>query len=405
MSSEKRSSRQANSGVSRRDFLRVGGLSVVSLSVAEKAAQARQQASVGRRSCILLLMTGGPSQLETFDPKPAAPAEIRGPLRAISTSVPGVRLSESLPRLSARAESFAILRSLTHDAVPIHETGLQLLQTGRLARGCVQHPAFGSVVARFLGPRDGIAPYVVLPRPLGNTGVNAYRGQQAGFLGPDFDPLTAPDADGNRPGQTVDSSGFLPADLLRDEPEAVKLAYGKSRFGGLCLGARKLVECGVRCVTVNLFDTLTGQTTWDCHGRSSPAPSDLYDYRDRLGPEFDRAVATLLDDLRERGLLEETLVIAAGEFGRTPRINEHGGRDHWPGVWSAIVAGGGVEGGRVIGASDPHGTAPAERPIAPGELIATIYDRLGVDPALILCDQADSEWPLTDHRPIDELFA
>jgi uncharacterized protein (DUF1501 family) len=402
MGNGKPKSPQQRSGVSRRDFLRVGGLSVVSLSVAERAAQARKQVSTGERNCIFVLMTGGPSQFETFDPKPAAPADIRGPLRAISTSIPGTQFSESLPRLAAQADKFAILRSLNHDAAPIHETGLQLLQTGRLARGSVQHPSFGSVVARFMGPRDGIAPYVAIPRLLGNTGVNAYRGQQAGFLGNPFDPLTEAAVDGDRSGK---SASFLPGGFLRDEPAATRLAYGNTHFGRLCLQARKLIECGVRCVTVNLFDTLAGQATWDCHGRFSSASADLYDYRDRLCPEFDRALSALFDDLQQRGMLDDTLVIAVGEFGRTPRVNEQGGRDHWPGVWSALIGGGGVQGGRVIGASDAHATAPSERPIAPGELTATIYDRLGLGADLKLYAQDETELPLVDHQPIQELFA
>ena len=393
---------QQRSGVSRRDFLRVGGLSVVSLSVAEKAALARKQASSVERNCIFVLMTGGPSQFETFDPKPAAPVDIRGPLRAISTSVPGTQFSESLPKLAARADNFSILRSLNHDAAPIHETGLQLLQTGRLARGTVKHPSFGSVVARFMGPRDGIAPFVTIPRLLGHTGVNAYRGQQAGFLSSQFDPLTEAAADDDRSGK---SASFLPGGFLRDEPAATRRAYGNSHFGRLCLQARKLIECGVRCVTVNLFDSLAGQATWDCHGRSSTVSSDLYDYRDRLCPEFDCALSALFDDLEQRRMLDDTLVIAVGEFGRTPHVNEYGGRDHWPGVWSALIGGGGVQGGRVVGASDAHGTTPAERPIAPGELTATIYDRLGLDADLKLHPQEETELPLADHRPIQELLA
>lgn len=391
-------------GVSRRDFLRVGGLSVVSLSVAERAALGHKQAAAARhRNCIFVLMTGGPSQFETFDPKPGAPQEIRGPLRAISTAVPGTQLSECLPQLAARADRFAILRSLTHDAAPIHETGLQLLQTGRLAHGGVRHPAFGSVVARYLGPRQEIAPFVTLPRLLGNTGVHAWHGQQAGFLGNEFDPLT--ETAGETAAGTGDTASFLPGGFLADETDKTQTAYGRTRFGRLCLQARKLVECGVRCVTVNLFDTLAGQPTWDCHGRNLSNPCTLFDYRDRLGPEFDRAFSALLDDLEQRGLLADTLVIAVGEFGRTPRVNAGGGRDHWPGVWSALVAGGGVEGGRTIGQSDAGGAAPADRPIAPGELTATIYDRLGVSGDLLLPVDGETTLPLTDHQPIRELFA
>ena len=391
-------------GVSRRDFLRVGSLSVVGLSVAERAALAEAQALAERRSCIFILMTGGPSQFETFDPKPDAPAEIRGPLRAISTAVPGVALSQSLPRLAERADTFALLRSLWHDAAPIHETGQQLLQTGRLARGGLQYPSFGSVVAGTFGPRGKMPPYVVLPRLVANTGVNAYRGQQAGFLGTDYDPLTLVD-DGPEPSGTM-SGDRLPARISLDsEPEAVRRAYGHTRFGRLCLKARQLVECGVRTVCVNLFDSLSGRITWDCHGRSPWAGATLFDYRDTLCPDFDRALAALLDDLTQRGLLDDTLVVAVGEFGRTPWVNPHGGRDHWPGVWSALIAGAGVRGGRVIGASDPHGAAPAERPIEPAELTATIYHCLGLDIHAPLPADGPAEFVVADAGPIEELFS
>ncbi len=396
------------SGVSRRDFLRVGGLSVVGLSVAERAALAQNRAATDCRSCIFVLMTGGPSQFETFDPKPEAPSEIRGPLRAISTAVPGTQLSESLPRLAERAGRFAIVRSLHHDAAPIHEVGHQLLQTGRLAHGSVRHPSYGSVVAHLLGPRDDIVPYAVISGLLGDTGVNAYRGQQAGFLGSDFDPWTSAVGDGHDGASPADGSDgsdpLLPHSFLQDESESVRREYGETRFGRLCLQARQMVESGVRCVTVNLFESLVNQTTWDCHGRTHGAPADLYDYRDTLCPEFDRAFATLLDDLQQRGLLDETLVIAVGEFGRTPRINDLGGRDHWPGVWSALVAGCGIQGGQVLGASDAHGTAPIERPVAPAELTATIYERLGLDLDLPLAVDEQTELPISADRPITELL-
>ena len=388
--------------VSRRDFLRVGSLSVVGLSVAERAALARVQADEDQRSCIFLLMTGGPSQFETFDPKPDAPAEIRGPLKAISTAVPGLAFCETLPRLAERAKRLAVLRSLHHDAAPIHETGMQLLQTGRLARGDIRHPAFGSVVSRVAGERGEVPPYVVLPKMLGRTGVNAYQGQRSGFLDSAYEPLTAVSDCESANDDAVD--GDVSAWPLRDEPDSIVREYGQTRFGRLCLQARQLVECGVRCVTVNLFETLAGQTTWDCHARGPSAPANLFDYRDTLGPQFDRALSALLDDLERRGRQAQTLVVAVGEFGRTPYVNEFGGRDHWPGVWSALVAGGGVQGGQVIGGSDASGASPADRPIEPGELTATIYQALGLDPETRLPLDDGTEWPLTDHRPIAELF-
>ncbi|MCH7989533.1 MAG: DUF1501 domain-containing protein [Planctomycetes bacterium] len=395
MATVKQDRKKKKKKVSRRDFLRVGGLGVVGLSVAQKTALARTREKADQRNCIVLLMTGGPSQLETFDPKPEMPSEIRGPMKAISTAVPGVLLSESLPRMAERADRFSILRSLHHEAAPIHETGLQLLQTGRLARDELRHPSFGSVVSRTLGPRDDIAPYVMLPKLLGNTGVNAYQGQQAGFLGTEYDPFVF---------SNEEKKDYEKVWSVLNEPDALRRAYGETRFGRLMLQSRRLIEEGVRCVTVNLFDTLSGEVTWDCHGNSPTSPATLYDYRDVLCPQFDKAFSALLDDLQQRGLLEETLVVAAGEFGRTPRINEHGGRDHWPGVFSAVVAGGGVQGGQVIGASDSRGESPKDRPIELGELTATIYHSLGFDPKMNLSVNDETELPLVDHPPISELF-
>ncbi len=386
--------------VSRRDFLRVGSLSVVGLSVAEQAVLARVRDSAGQRSCIFILMTGGPSQFETFDPKPEAPSSIRGPLRAIATRIPGIQLSEGFPRLAERTSKFAILRSLFHRAAPIHETGLQLLQTGRLSQSGRNYPSFGSVASRVLGARQQAPPYVVLPRLIQNTGVNAYRGQCAGFLGTEFDPVTA-----GSNGDVVVSEKPATQLAFQHELASVQQLYGDTRFGRLCCHARQLVEQGVRCVTVNLFDSLMNTITWDCHANPSCAPATLFDYRDTLCPQFDRALSALIDDLEQRGLLPDTLVVATGEFGRTARLNENGGRDHWPGVWSAVLAGGGVRGGQVIGASDAHGASPFERPIEPAELTATIYRSLGVRLDSVLATDEGTDLPLVEKRPIAELFS
>jgi len=365
-----------SSGVSRRDFLRMGGLSVVGLSMAEQRAAANMRERADRRSCIFLLMAGGASQLETFDPKPEAPAEVRGPMKAIATAVPGLAFSDALPKLAACANRLAVLRSVCHDAAPIHETGLQLLHTGRLSTGGIRFPGFGSIIAHELGSRDEAPPYVVLPKLLEQTGVEMDRGQTAGLLGERCNPATEPQDDGetNRPPL---SNGFrFPRPEM--EPEAIRRMYGASRFGLLCLQARQLVEAGVRCVVVNLFDRLAGQLTWDCHGKSAGTPGTVFDYRDRLCPQFDQAVAALLTDLTDRGLLEDTLVVATGEFGRTPRINNDAGRGHWPGVWSAVMAGGGIPGGAVVGNSDAHGFAPKERPVSPQEIVGTILQSHGI---------------------------
>jgi hypothetical protein len=231
-------------------------------------------------------------------------------------------------------------------------------------------------------------------------GVHAVHGQGAGFLGNDYAPLGQP------PGDGAALNAIQPFDSeLFGEPESVRRAYGNTRFGSLCLAARQMVECGVRAVTVNLFDSLANEVTWDCHGRKPSSPGSLYDYRDTLCPQFDRALSALIDDLEQRGLLDETLIVAAGEFGRTPRINHSGGRDHWPHVWSGLVVGGRVAGGQVVGASDRYGMEPADRPIHLAELTATIYESVGLDPSMPLPDETETSIPLVEHASIEELLS
>ncbi len=385
--------------VSRRDFLRVGGVSVVGLSVAERSALARWRKSGHTGQCILLTMTGGPSQFETFDPKPSAPLEVRGPAKAIATSVPGVQFSEGLPKLAERADRLAVVRTMSHEFAPVHETGLQLVQTGRLVSAGLEPPSVGAVAAAVHGSPGRVPPYVVLPKLIDGTGVRAYHGQTAGWLGARYDPVVPQET-------TADLETTLPS--LDHEDDRTRQAYGDHRFGRLCLKARQLVECGVRVVTVNLFDSLADGPTWDAHGKGADASggSTLYDYRDTLCPAFDRAVAALLDDLADRGLLQQTLVVATGEFGRTPRLNERGGRDHWTKSGIAMLAGGGVRGGTVVGATDPTGSSIQERPVHPGELVATMLHSLGVERTDERVAAPDGVRDLlADRAPIDELFA
>jgi hypothetical protein len=403
--------RQAG-GVSRRDFLRLGGLSVIGLSAAEQRARA-EASGKGLRRCIFVLMTGGPSHLDTFDPKPAAPGEIRGPFKAIATATPGLQLCEALPLLAQRSEKFALVRGMSHDAAPIHETGQQFIQTGRLVTKDLVPPSLGSIVSRLLGPRNDLPPYAILPRSLGDTGVAIWQGQRAGDLGAEFDPwdgMTAQcgvrSAEGGpavEAGSSRDPARMAAAINLMLESEQCRRAYGDSEFGRACLSARRLVEQGVRFVTVNMFDSLAGRVTWDCHANESGAPATLADYRNTLCPEFDRSFCALLDDLDQRGLLQETLVVASGEFGRTPRINDRGGRDHWSGVWSVLLAGGGISGGQVLGASDSRGMFPAELPVAPAELAATILHALGIDLTTRLVMPQGAEIAIADAEPIKAL--
>ncbi|QDU47638.1 hypothetical protein Mal52_61730 [Symmachiella dynata] len=369
--------------VSRRDVLKLGSAGILGMSTAEQAAlRAEDQRAANRDidGCIFIVLTGGPSQLDTFDPKPAAPTQIRGPFQAIATNTPGIQLSETLPRLAQRTHQFALLRSLHHTAAPIHEAGLQLLQTGRCARGGIMFPALGSMIDALLGPREGVPSYCVVPQLLGNTGIRTYQGQTAGILGTAHDPVT--------------DSGYESA-LQKTSSQP----YGTTPFARACFQARQLIEAGVRFVTVNMFLDLDQHKSWDCHGTITT----MSDLRDTVCPDFDKTVSSLLDDLEATGLLKRTLVVASGEFGRTPRINSHGGRDHWPGVWSALMAGGPVSGGRVIGASDARGTAPIDSPVTPDALLSTIAAAFGIPQATTLTAPDDTEFSIATSRPISEL--
>jgi hypothetical protein len=415
------------SGVTRRDFLRVGGLGALGMTLTGPDPAAASGGAADR-AVILLMLVGGPSQHETWDPKPDQPAEVRGPFGSIETAVPGVRISEHLPRLARRMDRLAVIRSLHHDAAPIHETGHQLLQTGKLCRPGEEHPHVGSVLARLRGAKNDLPPFMAVPGPIGNTGVGISHGQGAGPLGTAYDPfyLGADPASSEydplsalgrarrfldeTPGPTSARSSLFfsrPARNafdLASEPEAVRDAYGRTTFGQSCLLARRLVESGVRLVTVNMFETVFHALSWDCHG-SRPF-STLEDYASTLLPTFDRAFSALLDDLEARGLLDTTLIVATGEFGRTPKLNASGGRDHWPSVWSAAMAGGGVRGGQVIGSSDPRGAEPSDRPVAPAELVATMYRSLGIDPARnVEVGEGRSVALIEDAREIAEAFA
>lgn len=374
---------------------------MVGLSVAEQAAVKRARQRSGDRSCILIVMAGGASQLETFDPKPDAPREVRGPLKAISTSMPGVHFSECLPRLAERADRLTILRSLHHDAAPTHETGLQLLQTGRLSSQGHRYPSIGSMVSRLLGPRGRAPAHVMLPGRLTATGVETYRGDCSSFLGEDFAAVLP---EHNAEHLDDESHDGMLAELTSfgNEPRKRQEAYGDSRFGRQLLLARQLIEHGVRFVTVNTFSQLEGRATWDAHADRDQAPGTLYDYRDTIGPQFDQACAALLDDLQDRGHLEDTLVVCAGEFGRTPQLNEHGGRDHWTKTWSAMMAGCGLPEGHVIGETDACAAEALDGRVELSQVAATIYNRLRIDQSTNL----QEDWPLDtlcDASPIGAL--
>jgi uncharacterized protein (DUF1501 family) len=380
---------------------------MVGLSMAERAAVLRAQERSGPRSVILIVMNGGPSQLETFDPKPDAPNSIRGPLRAIQTTIPGVRFGEGLPQLAARADRFSVIRSLYHEAAPSHEAGMQLLCTGRLTTRGMSAPNVGAVAARMLGPRGQSPAYALLPGEVSETGTRAETGSGPGWLGEAYAPFS-PDSDDEPEVDEAAANAHREAattrELFLEEPVSVRERYGESRFGQLLWRAERFVEAGVRVVVVNLCPKLYGAVTFDAHAHRTAAPATVFDYRDTIGPQFDRACSALLDDLHDSGLLGDTLVVATGEFGRTPQVNGAGGRDHWPHCWSGLIAGGGLPAGRVIGASDRSGERPADRPVSLPELVAAMYSSLRIDPRSTIA-AGDAERTLLDADPVPELIA
>ena len=444
-------------GLRRRDFLHAGSLSALGLTLNSLFGLKAQGAVDGKQdvNCIMLMLVGGPSQLDTWDMKPDAPVEIRGPYKPIKTNVPGIEISENFPRMAKHADKYSILRSMYHTAAAVHDSGHQMMQTGRIFQGGIEHPHIGCVVGKLKGPNGDVPPHVLLPRPIGNTGGNMPHGQNAGYLGKSYDPFVL-NADPSDPNFRVPD--MLPPDYLsalrddrrrnwramvdksvsmfetsqdarlldstfqqaytlmssqkaRDafelhrENDAMREKYGMNRFGQSCLLARRLVEAGVRFVTINMFETVFDEITWDIHGSKPFSPISCY--RDLVGPMFDMAYSSLLEDLGQRGLLSNTMVVAFGEFGRTPKVNPAGGRDHWPQCWSILMGGGPLQGGKIVGASDDIGAAPKDRPTTPAEVAATIYKGLGIDPHAELPGAQGRPIPLVDRGfdPIEELFS
>jgi hypothetical protein len=435
-------------GLTRRRFLGVGALGGVGLSLpgwlqaTAHAPPARGRFGRARR-CILLFLTGGPPQLDTFDLKPDAPAAIRGELRPVATNVPGVRISELCPHLARQADKYCLVRSVTHPDTTHTSAGYTML-TGAphpLANSATaanirptanDHPHPGALLARVRPPQGGGLAFAALPEVIKDAGVNEFPGQGAGFLGRQYDPfrieadaqrtgfrlpdiVLPPDvtarrlddrrllldqlhrvwrvgdsraAGGDRAGLYERAFRLLRAPQVRQalqldrEPERCRSAYGQHLFGQGCLLARRLLEAGVPLVTVYWhYEGPDDSPVWDTH------ENNFRHLRSRLLPPADQAVAALLADLSARGLLAETLVICLGEFGRSPRINARGGRDHWPHVQSILLAGAGIPAGSVYGASDRIGAYPAAAPVTPPDLMATFLHLLGIPPEMEVLDR------------------
>jgi hypothetical protein len=390
----------------RRRFL-VG--SVFGLTLADALALAAPRRA---RSCILVWLDGGPSHLDMFDLKPDAPAEVRGEFRPTRTPLDGVRVCEHLPRIAARLDRATLLRSITSPEGN-HDRASHYMLTGYRPTPALVYPAMGSVLAREIGVGKALPNYIAIPTPPSYAG--------AGYLTAAFEPFSV-NSDPSRDFRVRDLAAPVPEDRMerrramlaavdrfcasveklpaRDtfleqatglvtsrearaafdlslETDAARQRYGPTRIGQSCLLARRLVEAGARFVTVN-------DDGWDTHDNAWKRLAGTFHqgkvvYRGKL-PDLDQAWSALLDDLEDRGLLESTLVVLMGEFGRTPKLNSIGGRDHWPRAHSVLLAGGGVGRGRVVGETDAYGELPVSRPILPEDLLATIYHLLGVDP-------------------------
>jgi len=397
-------------GVTRRQVLQVAGIPLLGVSLTGALRSAAAAPAAGReRSCIFLWLDGGPSHFETFDPKPLTPDTIRGPYGAISTSVPGVHFCELVPMLAERMHKFSLIRSLNHktDAhAPLP------MMTGTPG----DSTSHGAIITRLKGFTQSMPPYVHIGSRL-NVG--------AGALGAPYNPVEIRDPTGSQiqlpdfslqadikadrflqrrellasidrmraaallsPAvEKMDSFYQAAANMLTSEtvraafdlsrePEALRDRYGANFFGQSCLMARRLVEAGTRFIQIKWYDG-PAWDGWDVHGADLGGMERMEHH---LCPRLDQGLSALLDDLEQRGLLESTLVVAVGEFGRTPNINKYAARDHWPHCFSALLAGGGIPGGTVIGASDKTGAFPARRPVSPLEFSATLYKRMGLDP-------------------------
>ena len=405
----------------RRQFLHAGVLLPLGISLTDLQRAHSHEANPLKptaKSCILLWLDGGPSHLETFDPKPDAPSEVRGPFRPTRTNVVDIQLSEHLARTASVCDKLAIIRSMTS---PLGEHGLanQYLLTGYKPSPAISYPSFGSMLSNQRSVAGILPPYIGIP---------GEKSGGSGFLGTEYEPFTtggdaaspdfsvrdleafagvdnarlrrrheyltlmnqmhrheepsdqpndeASDSALERAFRLVRSPEAKNAFQLSEESTATRNRYGLRTFGQGCLLARRLVERGVPFVTVE-------QPGWDTHNDLVLSLRDGYSGAKQgvgLIPTFDQAFSALIEDLSSCNLLDETLVIAMGEFGRTPKINPGGGRDHWPRVFSVVLAGGGVRGGQVIGSSDRTGESPRDQPVTPADLAHSLYSILGVDP-------------------------
>ncbi len=431
-------------GATRRDCLQLGLGSLLGGGLVG-ALQARVIASTKTSrqadACILIWMDGGPTHYETFDPKPDAPVEIRGEYSTIETTLPGVRFSKHMNRLAEIADRLSIVKSIRHNQGN-HGAGNHYMMTGappRIPVGCGAfvsfHPSIGSVAARELGAPAGMPAYFSMPRMSRSGGPNFLGAKYGPFVVPDNpnsssfrvrdvalpsgltddrylgrqdirqqidrmkriheeaagDPLLAVDEFYQQGQQLISSVKSQEAFDIHREPDAIRDKYGRDSFGQRALLARRLVEAGVPFVTLY-------EGGWDHH-------RTIFKDLDKKLPPFEASVAALIQDLEDRGMLDRTLVIALGEFGRTPKVNSRGGRDHWANAMSVMLAGGGTPAGQVVGATDRQGYSAVERVLAPENFVSTIYTKLGIDPAkTVFTPEGRPVTYVSDPTPIHELM-
>ncbi len=466
-------------GFSRRELLRLGGAGLMGLSLGN-VLRLQAEGTPGRpagpgwgraRSVIVLYLQGGPSHIDIWDPKPDAPSNIRGDFKPIRSNVPGLFLSEVMPRLARQVHRTTLIRSMSYTPVGLfnHTAAIYQIMTGytpdRVSpSGQLEPPApndfphFGSQLARLRPPEVPMLPFVMLPRPLQESNVIG-KGGTAGFLGAAYDPyyfyqdpaktlnlddLTlrpevtvgrlerraslreavnaampemekavekyALDRYYQKAFDLVSSGRARDAFDLTREPDALRDRYGRHTFGQGCLLARRLVEAGTRVVQMNWPAVANGDPNvdaWDTHAANFGPLRNLH------CPKLDSGLSTLLEDLDERGLLDETLVVALGEFGRSPRLgvstsgntNSPDGRDHWPYCYTALVAGAGIGRGQIYGRSDATGSSPTENPVHPTQIVATIYHALGIDPHTMVMNHLNQPRELVQAEPVLGLFS
>jgi hypothetical protein len=446
-------------GLSRRSFLHIGsaalaGLTLPNLMRLEAAGQ------IGERSgrignCITIFLVGSPGHLDTWDMKPDAPVEVRGKFKPTRSNVPGIQICEHFPLMARMMDKVALIRSLHHKTGATHENGQRWMMTGGDFNADTVRPHCGSVISRVFGSRGDLPANVIVPGPIGNTGAGPLHGQTAGYLGSAHEPFFL-NADPARPdfkvadlevpagesGTRLDARKRLLAQLddlqrrtesgstqmhasayerafrlltsprakeafdLNRENERLRDRYGRNTFGQSCLMARRLIESGVRYVTVNHFDTVFNLSCWDMHADGGGLNNTYLDYERYLCPQFDQGFTALIQDLEQRGMLAETVVAVLSEFGRTPQLNPRGGRDHYPNAWTNFLCGGSIRGGQVIGSTDKIGSAPHDYPVEPPQILASIYHGMGINlDTTMLPGPGDRPVRLIDAEPIRQLFS